>query len=188
VSSELRTLTPSIAECREELRAVLASRVFQQSQRLALLLQYICSKAVLGEAEQVTEYTIAVDVFGKPQGFRESKDSIVRVEVHRLRKRLAAFYAQEGAGRRVRILIPPGSYVPDFKVYQAPEPGTALSGEPAESGAVTGSAVGNGAAVGPAGRNQTRNSYPNLPESPAGPCSSRRWWRRRLLLLPAPSG
>jgi hypothetical protein len=146
------------------LRAVLASRVFQQSQRLALLLQYICSKAVLGEAEQVTEYTIAVDVFGKPQGFRESKDSIVRVEVHRLRKRLAAFYAQEGAGRRVRILIPPGSYVPDFKVYQAPEPGTALSGEPAESGAVTGSAVGNGAAVGPA----EAEPDPELLPEPAG--------------------
>jgi hypothetical protein len=148
VSSELRTLTPSIAECREELRAVLASRVFQQSQRLALLLQYICSKAVLGEAEQVTEYTIAVDVFGKPQGFRESKDSIVRVEVHRLRKRLAAFYAQEGADHRVRILIPPGSYAPDFQVYQAPGAGPLLSGEPADSGAGTGSLGGNGAGAG----------------------------------------
>ena len=131
-----------MAECREELRAVLASRVFQQSQRLARLLQYICSKAVLGEAEQVTEYTIAVDVFGKPQGFRESKDSIVRVEVHRLRKRLAAFYAREGAGHRLRIAIPPGSYAPDFQMCKAPGSGEALSGE-----LPIGSPVSNGSAV-----------------------------------------
>ncbi len=127
MSSGSRTLTPSIAECREELRAVLSSHIFQPSQRLARLLQYICSKAVLGEAEQVTEYTIAVDVFGKPEGFRESKDSIVRVEVHRLRKRLAAYYAGEGADRRVRIVIPPGSYSPDFQVYQEPESGSAIT-------------------------------------------------------------
>jgi hypothetical protein len=139
-----------MAECREELRAVLASRVFQQSQRLARLLQYICSKAVLGEAEQVTEYTIAVDVFGKPQGFRESKDSIVRVEVHRLRKRLAAFYAREGAGHRLRIVIPPGNYAPDFQVCPTPGSGPALSGEPGESGAIAGAAVSNGSAVLPA--------------------------------------
>ena len=113
--SQSRTLTPSIAECREELRAVLSSTIFQHSQRLARLLQYVCSKAVLGEAEQVTEYTIAVDVFGKPEGFRESKDSIVRVEVHRLRKRLADYYAGEGADHRLRIMIPPGSYAPDFQ-------------------------------------------------------------------------
>lgn len=120
MNSESRTLPPSIAECRDELRAVLASRVFQQSQQLARLLQYVCSKAVLGEAEQVTEYTIAVDVFGKPEGFRESKDSVVRVEVHRLRKRLTAFYSREGADHKIRIVIPPGSYAPDFQVFLEP--------------------------------------------------------------------
>jgi hypothetical protein len=152
VSSESRTLTPSIAECREELRAVLACRVFQQSQRLARLLQYICGKAVLGEADQVTEYTIAVDVFGKPQGFRESKDSVVRVEVHRLRKRLTAFYAQEGAGHRLRIVIPSGSYAPDFQVYQAPDSGPPLPEEPriAEPGAMAVYPVSNGSAALPA--------------------------------------
>ena len=131
MSSQSRTLTPSIAECREELRAVVASRTFQHSQRLARLLQYVCSKAVLGEADQVTEYTIAVDVFGKPEGFRESKDSIVRVEVHRLRKRLGDFYAGEGADHRLRIVIPPGSYGPDFQVCsKAGDGSTALPHEP----------------------------------------------------------
>ena len=68
----------------------------------------------MGEAEQITEYTIAVDVFGKPKDFRETKDSIVRVEVHRLRKRLLHFYQEEGASHRVRIVIPTGKYAPEF--------------------------------------------------------------------------
>jgi hypothetical protein len=127
------------------LRVVLASRVFRHAEQLSRLLQYVSDKALLGEAEQVTEYTIAVDVFGKPEGFRESRDSSVRVDVHRLRKRLAAFYAQEGAGRGLRIVIPPGSYVPDFQAYGAP-PGEHLNGE---SGAIL-SPVSSGSAVLPA--------------------------------------
>jgi hypothetical protein len=130
LSSQSRTLTPSIAECREELQAVLASTIFQHSQRLARLLQYVCSKAVLGEAEQVTEYTIAVDVFGKPEGFRESKDSIVRVEVHRLRKRLADYYGGAGADHRLRIVIPPGSYAPDFQACSTAGDGSTPPHEP----------------------------------------------------------
>jgi hypothetical protein len=66
------------------------------------------------ESEPITEYTIAVDVLGKPQDFKENKDASVRVEVHRLRKRLADFYEHEGAGHRVRIHIPTGHYSPHF--------------------------------------------------------------------------
>jgi len=131
VAPELRIAPPSISECREELRAAFASRTFQQSPRLARLLQYISSKALLGEAEQVTEYTIALDVFGKPEGFRESKDAIVRVEVHRLRKKLEAFYHAEGADHRVRIVIPPGTYTADFRV-NSPAAEEAISLAPAE--------------------------------------------------------
>ena len=117
----LLTSPPSIDECRDELRTVFASRTFKQSPRLARLLQYISSKALLGENEQVTEYTIALDVFGKPEGFRESKDAIVRVEVHRLRKKLEAFYNSEGTDHRVRIVIPPGTYTADFRAQSPPE-------------------------------------------------------------------
>jgi len=129
VAPPSRVAPPSIAECRDELRAVFAARTFQQSPRLARLLQYISSKALLGEAEQVTEYTIALDVFGKPEGFRESKDAIVRVEVHRLRKKLDSFYHSEGTDHRVRIVIPPGTYTADFRVHcpteeeGSPQPG-----------------------------------------------------------------
>jgi hypothetical protein len=66
--------------------------------------------------EQISEYTIALDVLGKSEDFKEGKDAIVRVEVHRLRKRLAEFYDEEGASHRVRIVIPTGHYTPHFQV------------------------------------------------------------------------
>lgn len=128
--SQLSVRAPSLRECHEEVNAVLASNVFRHAEQLSRLLEYICSKMLSGEAGLVTEYTIAVDVFGKPQGFRDSRDSNVRVDVHRLRKRLTAFYAKEGSGRSLRIVIRLGSYVPEFHWRQAPGSGAALSGQP----------------------------------------------------------
>jgi hypothetical protein len=85
------------------------------------LLRYICSKALVDDAEPITEYTIAVDVLGKLQDFKESKDASVRVEVHRLRKRLAEYYEQEGAHHSIRIVIPTGQYTPQFLVCGHPD-------------------------------------------------------------------
>lgn len=101
-------------EVKIELREILTSQTFRQAPKLGSLLQYVCDKALLQEAERVTEYTIGVDVFGKPENFKESKDSNVRVEVHRLRKRLELYYEREGQNRPLRIVIPSGRYTPDF--------------------------------------------------------------------------
>src|SRR5438128_6588712 len=83
------------------------------------------------DAETITEYTIAVDVLGKPQDFKESKDASVRVEVHRLRKRLAEYYEQEGAHHSLRIVIPIGQYTPQFLVCDHPGAHDAIGLEPA---------------------------------------------------------
>jgi hypothetical protein len=115
----------SVADVRDEIRRVLSSHDFRQSKVLAKLLRYICTKALLEAGEPVTEYTIAVDVLGKPQDFKDNRDANVRVEVYRLRKRLAEYYQQEGAGNRVRIVIPTGTYLPQF-LYVADAPAAAL--------------------------------------------------------------
>jgi hypothetical protein len=57
-----------------------------------------------------------VDVLGKAEDFKEGKDAIVRVEVHRLRKRLAEYYEDEGSAHRVHIVIPAGNYAPQFLI------------------------------------------------------------------------
>ncbi len=104
---------------REELQVVLQSRPFRQAPTLAGLLSYLCEKRFAGEASQIKEYSIGVDVFRRGSGFDQESDSIVRVEINRLRKRLADYYAGEGASHRLRIGIPVGQYVPEFQPIAA---------------------------------------------------------------------
>ena len=79
---------------------------------MARLVRYLCQKIFEGDADHIKEYSIAVDLLGRPPSFDPSEDAIARVEVHRLRKKLKEYYETEGADRKVRILIPSGSYVP----------------------------------------------------------------------------
>jgi hypothetical protein len=100
---------------REELAAVLHSREFARAPRLAQLLEYLCEKLFAGATSQIKEYSIGVEFFGRGAAFDQESDSIVRVEANRLRKRLAEYYAGEGAGHALQIAIPLGQYVPEFQ-------------------------------------------------------------------------
>src|SRR6195256_3053809 len=95
---------------RQELATLLASGIFNRAPVLAQLLTYICKRYFAGEADQIKEYNIAVEALGRPPEFDQKRDSIVRVEAHRLRKRLREFYEAEGATHAVRIEIPSGQY------------------------------------------------------------------------------
>ena len=107
---------------RAELEAVLRSELFSRAPTLAHLLSYLCEKTFAGESGQIKEYSIAVDVFGRRDSFDQDVDSIVRVQANRLRKRLAEYYAAEGATHRVQICIPVGQYVPQFEEKAVPAP------------------------------------------------------------------
>ncbi len=108
------TSPPPFLEEREEVRAVLASEAFRRSPTIAQLLTYICERYFAGEADSIKEYNIAVEGLGRPADFDQKKDSIVRVEAHRLRKRLKEYYETEGRNHRIRIELPLGAYVPVF--------------------------------------------------------------------------
>lgn len=111
---------------RAELEAVLGSEVFRRSARLNQFLRYICEETLAGRAAGLKEYSIATEALGRPDDFDHTRDSIVRVEAHRLRKRLRRFYEGEGAGRSLRIEVPHGAYVPVFRqVSAAPSPAAA---------------------------------------------------------------
>src|SRR5580700_1249214 len=96
------------------LQSVLASGIFNRAPNLAHVLTYICERYFEGEGAQIKEYNIAVEALGRPAGFDQKRDSIVRVEAHRLRKRLREYYEAEGAGHSVRLDIPSGQYAPQF--------------------------------------------------------------------------
>jgi hypothetical protein len=103
---------------KNEVDAILGSGIFSRAPNLAHLLQYVCAKYFEGAAAEIKEYNIAVEALGRPAEFDQKRDSIVRVEAHRLRKRLREYYESDGAAHEIRIEIPSGQYTPRF-VYQA---------------------------------------------------------------------
>lgn len=111
-----------LAVWREELKAVLDSPQFRHAPSLGHLLSYLCQKRFSGDTSQVKEYSIGVEVFRRGESFDQEEDSIVRVGVNRLRKRLAEYYAAEGASHRIQITIPVGQYVPEFRPAPAVSP------------------------------------------------------------------
>lgn len=99
---------------RDELEAVAAS--LARTPRLAQLLRYLVTRYFEGDTSELTEYNIATDVFGrKKTEFVASQDAIARVETHRLRKKLTAFYEGPGRDHVLRISIPLGTYVPRLR-------------------------------------------------------------------------
>src|SRR6478672_11479594 len=99
---------------RHELDSILASGILSRAPNLAQVLTYVCAKYFEGAAEQIKEYNIAVEALGRPADFDQKRDSIVRVEAHRLRKRLREYYEADGADHAIRLEIPPGQYAPMF--------------------------------------------------------------------------
>ena len=110
------------AKERAALAAVLTSATFENKPRLANLLKYICEKHFDGDTDAIKEYSIATDVFGRSHSFDQATDSIVRVEVFRLRKKLREFYEGEGADHPVEIVVATGHYRPEFVDRIPPTP------------------------------------------------------------------
>ncbi|MEP6537520.1 MAG: malectin domain-containing carbohydrate-binding protein [Bryobacteraceae bacterium] len=100
------------------------SRLLTRSPSVLKIAEYIVQKYLQGEAASLKEYNIAVDALGKPAEFDPKRDSIVRVEAHRLRKKLTEFYQTEGADHILQVVIDPGNYTPRFvpKIPTEPAP------------------------------------------------------------------
>lgn len=106
---------------RDALDRILRSDVLHRAPNLILFLRYVCEMQLAGRTDSIKEYNIAVEALGRGSDFDQKKDSIVRVEAHRLRKRLADYYVGPGASDPVQILLPPGSYVPVFRQAATPD-------------------------------------------------------------------
>jgi Malectin domain len=96
-----------------ELRAVLSSGIFHAGSNSARLLEYVCTRYFDGD-QGITEAGIAVQALGRRPDFDSKEDAIVRVEAHRVRKRLDEYYEGPGSSHRLRLVLPPGRYLPQF--------------------------------------------------------------------------
>src|SRR5262245_29912949 len=102
------------ADVRQTLETILKSKHFVNAHKRKKFLQLICDYYLEGRAQELNEYTLAYDVFGRENGYNPSSDPIVRVVAHEIRKKLDAYYQTEGAKDAIRLEIPAGSYQPIF--------------------------------------------------------------------------
>ncbi|PPD43376.1 MAG: hypothetical protein CTY15_10115 [Methylocystis sp.] len=106
----------------EELHRAFDSGLDGASDRQRSLLSYLVTEELEGRGERLKAYSIATEVFGRPKDFDPQLDSIVRVEVGRLRQALERYYLAEGKTAPIVITIPKGQYRPVFTAAAPPPP------------------------------------------------------------------
>jgi hypothetical protein len=104
---------------REQLERLLAHPLFSNSKRYPALLAYTVEQTLLGNASELKERSIGVEVFGRSPSYDANADPVVRITAGEVRKRLSQYYYDSTHDGELVIELPIGSYVP---IFHAPEP------------------------------------------------------------------
>lgn len=107
---------------------IVASKSFSKSSFLTNFLLYVCDREISGRPDEITEYQIGIQAFGRPTDYNPGDDNIVRNYARLLRKRLEDYFETEGQHETIRVVIPRGRYIPVFSPAgeSAPSAGPAL--------------------------------------------------------------
>jgi tetratricopeptide (TPR) repeat protein len=97
------------------LARVMGSQTFARPRRLRILLAHLVQRTLEGRQDSLKEIVLGMEVFARGPDFNPKSDPIVRMDARRLRARLTRYYATEGAGDQLTIVLEPGSYVPHFR-------------------------------------------------------------------------
>lgn len=108
---------------RAQVDRILLSDQFAQSKRRQTFLSFIVGEMLAGRGARLKGYTLAIEVFDRQTTFDSAVDPVVRIEATRLRDKLRAYYAREGAQDCIRIDLPKGSYAPliEFRAATSPD-------------------------------------------------------------------
>jgi hypothetical protein len=112
------TLLQSVAEreqCFRQIEKLVNSTVLHGSESLCKLLRYLAEHTLNHPGKPVKEYQIATEVFGRPADFDPHLDSAIRVQVGRLRVKLAEYYQSEGREDPLYVELPKGTYLLTFR-------------------------------------------------------------------------
>ena len=93
-----------------EIERILDSSTFRNSEALRRLLKFLAEKMLSGEADHLKEYSVGIDALGKPATYDPRQDSTVRIQVGRLRQKLAEYYRTEGKHDPWIIDLPKGRF------------------------------------------------------------------------------
>ncbi|MGB8259543.1 MAG: hypothetical protein WCE75_04300 [Terracidiphilus sp.] len=113
---------PEAAAVRAQLDRLLVHPLFANSKRYPALLAYTVDQTLEGNAGELKERSIGIEVFGRSPSYDANADPVVRITAGEVRKRLSQYYYDSTHDGEVVIELPTGSYVPVFRV---PEPAPA---------------------------------------------------------------
>lgn len=85
-----------------------ASQILGRSELMLRLFDFLVACSMEGRAPK--EIELAIDVFGKDSQFEVTRDAMVRVYMHKLRRKLEEYYAGPGRDESGRLTIPRGEY------------------------------------------------------------------------------
>ncbi|MGH9341912.1 MAG: hypothetical protein ACRD1R_20570 [Acidobacteriota bacterium] len=105
---------PRLEDKKTALEKVLNAGIVKKSSQLHSLLLYLGEKSLQENGAPLKEYTIGVEALGKAHGYDPRIDPVVRVDIGKLRRKLADFYRKEGAAQPLRLEIPLGQYYPIY--------------------------------------------------------------------------
>jgi len=103
----------------QQLERILDSTTFRQVDRLRRFLKFVVLESIAGRQDELKEYVVGIQVFGKEASFDPRSDPVVRVQARRLRARLVRYYVEEGQADEVLIDLPKGGYSPVFSRREA---------------------------------------------------------------------
>jgi hypothetical protein len=109
------------AAIREQVERLLVHPLFANSKRYPALLAYTVEQTLLGNAAELKERSIGIEVFGRSPSYDANADPVVRITAGEVRKRLMQYYYDSTHNGEVVIELPTGSYVPLFHDAELPE-------------------------------------------------------------------
>lgn len=113
---------------RRQLERLLAHPLFSNSKRYPALLAHTVEQTLQGNASDLKERSIGIDVFNRPPTYDANADPVVRITAGEVRKRLVQYYYDSAHDGELVIELPIGSYVP---IFHPPTPSLAEAELPA---------------------------------------------------------
>src|SRR6185295_550171 len=115
-------MVPELDPSKIQIQRIVSSKAFKTSEGHRNLLNYLADKSLGGEAHNLKEYTVGLDVFGKPPSYDPRQESVVRMHVGRLRQKLAEYYRTDGVDDPIIVDLPKGGFALTFDARPVPEP------------------------------------------------------------------
>jgi hypothetical protein len=98
----------------QQLEHLLASPLFNSSKRYAQFLRFVVTRALDGQAGQLKERVLGIEIFERPADYDTNTDPIVRVTAAEIRKRIDRYYQDPKHSQEIRLFLSAGSYAPQF--------------------------------------------------------------------------